>query len=55
MIEDFPIFDKRIEPSTNQVIPDTTQIDHLKNIYTIPFTKAKVNELEKYFSEDELY
>jgi hypothetical protein len=32
-------------------MPNTTQIQELKNIYTIPFSKEKVEELSKYFSE----
>jgi hypothetical protein len=50
MIEGIPTFYKKIDPQTDEVIPNTTQVLELKTIYTIPFSKAKVNELQKHFS-----
>ena len=46
-----PIFNKRLDPATNAVIPGITQVQELKTIHTIPFTKQRVNELSKHFVE----
>ena len=44
-----PVFNYEIEPNTNKVVPGTTQVLEVVKKYTIPFTKAKVDELSKYF------
>lgn len=50
-IEQMPEFEKEIDPQTEEVIPNTTQVLDMKTIYTIPFSKQKVNELSEYFTE----
>ncbi|HEY7570338.1 MAG TPA: hypothetical protein VH796_03115 [Nitrososphaeraceae archaeon] len=47
-----PTFHREIDPQTETVIPESTQIHDLKTTYTIPFGKQKVNELAPYFSEN---
>ena len=49
VIESMPVFNYEIEPSTNKIIAGTTQVLEVVKKYTIPFTKAKVDELSKYF------
>ena len=49
VIEGMPVFHYQREPSTNKVISGTTQVLETKREYTIPFTKAKVEELSKHF------
>jgi hypothetical protein len=49
VIEGYPIFNYERDPSTDKVIPGTTQVLEVIKKYTIPFTKAKVDELSKYF------
>jgi len=44
-----PVLNYEIEPSTNKVVPGTTQVLEVTKKYTIPFTKAKVEELSKHF------
>jgi hypothetical protein len=51
MIEHMPEFSKRIDPATHAVIPEWTQVQDMKIVYTIRFTKDKVNELQEYFTE----
>jgi hypothetical protein len=51
IIEQMPEFDKKIDPATNAVISGTTQVHQTSKLYTIPFTKDKVNELSQYFTE----
>ena len=46
-----PEFSLRRGPATHAVIPEWTQEHDMKTIYTIPFTKDKVNELQKYFTQ----
>ena len=48
MVE-IPIFHYEIDPFTQQVISQTTQVQEVIKHYTIPFTKAKVEEISKYF------
>jgi hypothetical protein len=50
-IENIPIFHRRVDPQTDQIIPGTTQIQDLHDIFTIPFSKQKVEELTEYFSD----
>jgi hypothetical protein len=38
-----------LNPSTNKIKAGTTQVLEVIKKYTIPFTKAKVDELSKYF------
>jgi hypothetical protein len=47
--EGMPVFNYERDPSTDKVIPGTTQVLEVTKKYTIPFTKAKVDELSKYF------
>ncbi len=47
--EGMPVFNYEIEPSTKKIVAGTTQVLEVKKEYTIPFTKAKVEELSKYF------
>lgn len=47
-----PVFQKKINPQTKEVVPDQTQVLELKDVYTIPFSKQKVNELQKYFTDN---
>jgi hypothetical protein len=49
IIEGMPEFEYEIEPSTNKIVAGTTQVLEVKREYTIPFTKAKVEEISKYF------
>ena len=49
LVEGMPVFNYEIEPSTNKIIAGTTQVLEVVKKYTIPFTKAKVDELSKYF------
>jgi hypothetical protein len=49
MVDRFPIFNCEVEPSTNAVIAGTTQVLEVTKRYSIPFTKAKVDEISKYF------
>lgn len=49
LIEGIPVSNYEIEPSTNEVIAGTTQVLEVKKKYTIPFTKAKVEEISQYF------
>ena len=51
-IEGISTFHREIDPQTEQIISETTQVHELKTVYTIPFSKAKVNELSQYFSDD---
>jgi hypothetical protein len=44
-IENMPVFQKKINPQTKEVVPEHTQVLELKDVYTIPFSKQKVNEL----------
>ena len=52
VVEGMPILDKRIDPSTNEIIPGSTLVHEVKSVYTIPFSKQKVNELSKYFADN---
>ena len=52
LIEGISTFHREIDPQTEQIISETTQVHELKTVYTIPFSKAKVNELSQYFSDD---
>jgi hypothetical protein len=49
VIEGMPIFNYEVEPSTNKVVPGTTQVLEVIKKYTIPFKKEKVEELSKHF------
>ena len=49
VIEGMPEFHYEIDPSTQKVISGTTQVQDVTRKYTIPFTKAKVEELSKHF------
>ena len=49
VVEGMPVFNYEIDPSTDKVIPNTTQVLEVTKKYTIPFTKAKVDELSKFF------
>ena len=49
VIEGMPEFSYEVEPSTNQVVPNTTQVLEITRKYTIPFKKEKVDEISKYF------
>jgi hypothetical protein len=51
-IENMPVFQKKINPQTKEVVPEHTQVLELKDVYTIPFSKQKVNELQKDFTTD---
>jgi hypothetical protein len=51
IIEHMPEFDRKVDPSTNAVIPESTQVHTVKTIYTIPFSKQKVEDLSQYFTE----
>jgi len=46
-----PELERHIDPATDQVVADSTQISEKKKIYTVPFSKEKVNELSEYFTE----
>ena len=48
LIEGMPIFNYEIEPSTNKVVPGTTQVLEIVKKYTIPFTAAAVDKLTPY-------
>ena len=48
-MEGIPVFNYEIDPSTQKVISGTTQVQDVTRKYTIPFTKAKVDEISKYF------
>jgi hypothetical protein len=50
VIEGFPKWHRSIDPQTDKVIPNKTQIDEMQTIYTIPYSKQKVNDLQKHFS-----
>jgi hypothetical protein len=50
-IDHYPEFTKEIDPQTDEVVSNTTQINELKTLYTIPWSKEKFNELEPYFSD----
>jgi hypothetical protein len=50
-IEGMPEFHVEVDPQTDQVVSGTMQINELKTIYTIPFSKEKVIELEPFLSE----
>lgn len=52
LIAGMPTFHKEIDPMTEQIIPESTQVEELKTIYTIPFTKTKIAERKPYFSEN---
>jgi hypothetical protein len=47
--EGIPVFNYEVEPSTNTIIPGTTQVLEVKKEYTIPFTKAEVEKIAPYF------
>ncbi len=49
VIEGMPVFNYEIEPSTNAIVPGTTQVLEVQKKYTISFNKEKVDELSKYF------
>jgi hypothetical protein len=49
--EGMPEFFYEVEPSTQKIIPGTTQVLEVKREYTIPFTKAKVEELSIHFKQ----
>ena len=51
LIEGMPTFEKEIDPSTNDVIAGTTQVMEMTKVYTIPFTKEKIDEISKYFAD----
>ena len=51
VIEGMPVFEKEIDPSTNDVIAGTTQVMEMIKVYTIPFSKEKFNEISKYFAD----
>lgn len=51
IIEGIPTFHNEIDPQTEEIIPATTQVMNMKTIYTIPFSKKKVDELSQYFAE----
>ena len=44
-VDGYPEFIKEIDPQTDQVVSGTTQVNEVKTIYTIPFSKDKVDEL----------
>jgi hypothetical protein len=49
-IEGMPEWEKQIDPATGKIIPGTTpQMFDTHTIYTIKFTKDKVDELHQYF------
>lgn len=48
-ISNYPERDKEIEPSTGEIIPGTTHVFEVHTVYTIPFSKAKVDEISQYF------
>jgi hypothetical protein len=52
VIQGIPTFHQEIDPQTEQIIPETTTVEELRTIHTIPFTKAKIAELSPYFSEN---
>jgi hypothetical protein len=49
VVEGIPVFNYEIEPSTNAIVPGTTQVLEVKKEYTIPFTKAAVEKISPYF------
>jgi hypothetical protein len=44
-----PVFNYERDPSTDKVLPGTTQVLEVTKKYTIPFKNEKVDELSKYF------
>jgi hypothetical protein len=46
-----PVFKRIINPETDEVVSDATQIDERKPVYTVPFSKEKVNELSEFLTE----
>jgi hypothetical protein len=43
------VFEKEIDPSNNEVIAGTTQVSEIIKIYTIPFSKDKVDQISTCF------
>lgn len=50
IIEGMPEFEHRIDPSTNAIIPGSTLIQEVKPVYTIPFSKQRIEDLSQYFT-----
>jgi hypothetical protein len=48
VIDGMPVLNYEIEPSTNKIIPGTTQVLEIKREYTIPFSRSRVEELSKF-------
>jgi hypothetical protein len=51
-IDGMPEFHVEVDPQTEQVIPESTQINGIKTKYVLPFTKEKVNELLEFAGDD---
>jgi len=49
LVDGMPEFSYEVEPSTNAIIPGTTQVLEVKREYTIPFTKEEVDKISKHF------
>jgi hypothetical protein len=49
-IESIPVFERKIDPDTLEVVTGPLIQNH-KTLYTIPFTKAKFDEISKYFTD----
>jgi hypothetical protein len=49
--EGFPIFHRRVDPQTDEIVPGSTTILELRDKYNIPFSKQKVEELSEHFSD----
>jgi len=52
LIENLPVWNWEIDPVTDKIMPNSTQVFELKKAYTIPFTKTKINELAPYFTDN---
>ena len=46
-----PQFHNKINPQTEEIDSNATTVHSLKTVYTIPFSKQKVDEISKYFSD----
>ncbi|MGC2427105.1 MAG: hypothetical protein WA421_08720 [Nitrososphaeraceae archaeon] len=51
IIEGMPQFHNKINPQTEEIDSNATTVHSLKTVYTIPFSKQKVDEISKYFSD----
>jgi hypothetical protein len=49
MVDRFPLFNYEVDPSTNAVIAGTTQVLEVTKRYSIPYSKAHIDSIAKYF------